>query len=106
VIESGAQVGRHIVETIERREAASALFEDRLTHAGADLTLADAHAQLLAEREALFSAALAADPAAHLDATAVEHRWFGRLNWKAALLFLRVHDLDHARQIEAIAASL
>ncbi|HLZ68724.1 MAG TPA: DinB family protein [Dehalococcoidia bacterium] len=104
VIGSGAGVGRRIVETVEQRQAAPALFEDRLEHNGADLSLARARELLLAEREALFAAAVAADPAAHLDQAAIEHQWFGPLNWKAALLFLRVHDLDHARQIDAIAA--
>jgi len=106
VISSGAGVGRRIGEAIERQDAAAALFEDRLEHAGADLSVARARELLLAEREALFAAALAADPAAHLNVTAIEHQWFGPLNWKAALLFLRVHDLDHARQIEAIATSV
>lgn len=105
VISSGANVGRRIVETIERSDAAGVLFEDRLEHVDADLDVARARELLLAEREALFAVALAADPAAHLDRPAIEHMWFGPLNWKAALLFLRVHDLDHARQIEAIAAA-
>ncbi|HZQ38758.1 MAG TPA: DinB family protein [Dehalococcoidia bacterium] len=106
VISSGESVGRSIVETIERRDAAGVLFEDRLEHAGAELSVARARELLLADREALFAAALAADPAAHLDVPAIEHMWFGPLNWKSALLFLRVHDLDHTRQIEAIAATL
>ncbi len=106
VISSGESVGRQIVETIEQRGAAGLLFEDRLAHAGGDLTLARARELLQSDREALFAAALAADPAAHLDVPAIEHMWFGPLNWKSALLFLRVHDLDHARQIEAIAAAL
>lgn len=105
VISSGESVGRRIVETIERREAADALFEDRLQHTGADLTFARARELLLADREALFAAVLSANPAAHLDSPAIEHMWFGPLNWKSALLFLRVHDLDHTRQIEAIAAA-
>ncbi|MEX2236792.1 MAG: DinB family protein [Dehalococcoidia bacterium] len=35
-----------------------------------------------------------------------EHGTFGDLHWREWLLFLRIHDLDHARQIEAIAAAL
>jgi hypothetical protein len=106
VINSGESVGRRIVETIEQRGAAAVLFEDRLEHAGAGLTLPRARELLLADREALFAATLAADPAAHLDVPAIEHMWFGPLNWRSALLFLRVHDLDHARQIEALTAAL
>jgi hypothetical protein len=43
---------------------------------------------------------LAADPTAHLDRS-IYHPIFGNLNWREALLFLRIHDLDHARQIQA-----
>jgi len=31
---------------------------------------------------------------------------FGTLNWRETLLFLRLHDLDHARQLEKNAAAL
>ena len=53
-----------------------------------------------ANRERTFTAVLAADPEANLDKT-VYHPIFGDLNWRETLLFLRVHDLDHARQIQA-----
>lgn len=53
-------------------------------------------------RARLFAAVLRADPEAHLDV-----RWqvseFGELNWRECLLFARVHTLDHARQMAAIA---
>ncbi|HEY7296012.1 MAG TPA: DinB family protein [Dehalococcoidia bacterium] len=106
VIDSGASVGRRIVATIERRDAAGALFEDRLEHTDTGLTVVRARELLLAEREALFTAVLAAEPDRNLEPPAIEHQWFGPLNWKAALLFLRVHDLDHTRQLEAIAAAV
>jgi hypothetical protein len=61
--------------------------------------------RLARDREALFARALAADPGAHLDRL-IEHGVFGRLNWRETLLFLRLHDLDHARQLAAIAAAL
>ena len=31
---------------------------------------------------------------------------FGALNWRETLLFLRLHDLDHAGQLKNIAARL
>ena len=31
---------------------------------------------------------------------------FGPLNWRETLLFMRLHDLDHAGQLETIAAAL
>jgi hypothetical protein len=46
-----------------------------------------------------------ADPRARLDAT-VEHPFFGPLNWRETLLFMRIHDLDHAGQLEKIAVAL
>jgi hypothetical protein len=39
-----------------------------------------------------------------LDATS-PHPWFGELNCRAWFLFQRVHDGDHARQIQAIRAT-
>lgn len=54
-----------------------------------------------ANRERLFGAALAAEPDAYLDQK-IFHPIFGGLNWQEALLFLRVHDLDHARQFAAL----
>jgi len=56
------------------------------------------------DRRGLFERVLGADPAARLDAT-VEHGMFGSLNWRETLLFLRLHDLDHAGQMQKIAAA-
>jgi hypothetical protein len=60
---------------------------------------------LEADRAALFARVLAADPSAHLDGT-VEHPFFGPLNFRETLLFMRLHDLDHAGQLKQIAAAL
>jgi len=57
------------------------------------------------DRGALFQRVLGADPAARLAAT-VEHPFFGPLNWRETLLFMRLHDLDHAGQLQKIAAAL
>jgi uncharacterized damage-inducible protein DinB len=57
------------------------------------------------DRAALFERVLRADPGARLDAT-VEHPFFGPLNWRQTLLFLRLHDLDHAGQLQKVAATL
>jgi hypothetical protein len=61
--------------------------------------------RLAADREALFARVLAADPAGHLD-RGIEVSGFGALNWREMLLFLRLHDLDHAGQLNKIAAAL
>ena len=60
---------------------------------------------LQADRARLFARALAADASGALDRT-VEHPMFGPLDWRAALLFNRVHDLDHAGQLKKIAQTL
>lgn len=60
---------------------------------------------LVRDRSALFARALGADAGAHLEQS-IDHGMFGALNWRETLLFLRVHDLDHAGQLEKIAAAL
>jgi DinB superfamily len=61
--------------------------------------------RLVRDRTALFERVSRADPAAHLDRT-IEHPMFGPLNWRETLLFLRLHDLDHAGQLQKIASAL
>lgn len=71
----------------------------------AGLTPEQMLADISAMRERLATSVLQADPQAHLDIT-----WrgsdFGMLNWREWLLFARIHELDHARQLQAIAARL
>jgi hypothetical protein len=56
------------------------------------------------QREALFAAVLAADPAAAPEER-IEHPMFGPLTWRETLLFTRLHDLDHAGQLQKIATA-
>jgi len=53
-------------------------------------------------REPFYARVLRARGDEHLEVT-LAHPWFGPLNWREWMLFMRVHDLDHARQIGAIA---
>ena len=79
------------------------LFLELFVQAG---TWAQAWYELLAkQRDELFSAVRAADPAAAPDQR-IEHPMFGPLTWREALLFTRLHDLDHAGQLQKIAAAL
>jgi hypothetical protein len=72
----------------------------------APLRSAEAWYWILAEqREALFVKVLATDPAVAPDAR-IEHPFFGPLSWRETLLFTRLHDLDHAGQLQKIAAAL
>lgn len=73
---------------------------------GAPQRPAEAWYRTLSEqREALFARVLAADPGAAPDQR-IEHPMFGPLTWREALLFTRLHDLDHAGQLQKIAAAL
>ncbi len=56
------------------------------------------------DRRALFERVSQADPQSGLAGT-VEHPFFGPLNWRETLLFMRLHDLDHAGQLQKIAAA-
>ena len=42
---------------------------------------------------------------ARLEAT-IAHPFFGALNWRETLLFMRLHDLDHAGQLTKVAGAL
>jgi hypothetical protein len=54
-----------------------------------------------ARREPFYARVLQATGNEHLDVK-IEHPWFGPLNWREWLLFMRVHDLDHMRQLQAL----
>lgn len=55
-----------------------------------------------ARREALLVRVSKAQGTEHLDQK-LRHPFFGELNWREWVLFMRVHDLDHLRQLQAIA---
>jgi DinB superfamily len=66
---------------------------------------ADAWLEILRnQRATLFECVRTADPAGRLD-VAIEHPFFGPLNWRETLLFTRLHDLDHAGQLGKIAVA-
>jgi hypothetical protein len=68
-------------------------------------TAADYYATWLDRREALLARALQANGDEHLDIK-INHPLFGDLSWREWLLFMRVHDLDHARQLQSVAATI
>ena len=61
-------------------------------------------ATLERDRSALFARVRSAPPTAHLEAT-IAHPFFGPLNWRQTLLFMRLHDLDHAGQLTKVAGA-
>ena len=56
------------------------------------------------DRDVLFARVRSAHPMARLEAT-IPHPFFGALNWRETLLFMRLHDLDHAGQLQKVAAA-
>src|SRR2546423_4450615 len=62
-------------------------------------------AMLEGDRSVLFERVRSAHPMSRLEAT-IPHPFFGALNWRETLLFMRLHDLDHAGQLQKVAAAL
>ena len=104
VVAAGAYFGACITSVLE-----AAPPPPRMKDAGESGAPARAAAEwsafLARDREALFERALRADPLANLERP-IEHGMFGTLNWRETLLFMRLHDLDHAGQLQKIATAL
>jgi hypothetical protein len=66
--------------------------------------LAEWWALLEGDRTRLFERVRSSHPMARLEAT-IPHPFFGALNWRETLLFMRLHDLDHAGQLQKIPAA-
>jgi uncharacterized damage-inducible protein DinB len=103
VVEAGRHFGGAIERLLDGRPPGAP--GDRAVRDTASRPLDSWWALLERDRAALFERVLRADPGARLDAT-VEHPFFGPLNWRETLLFMRVHDLDHAGQLQKLAAAL
>ncbi len=58
----------------------------------------------LQRREPFLVRVLQAAGDEHLDVT-IAHPRFGPLNWREWLLFMRIHDLDHMRQLQTLDAT-
>ncbi len=95
---------RSICGVLERGEQ-PANANDVLEQAPRNATREQLLADIEALRERLIAVVLQADPQAHLDIV-WGHNEFGNMNWREWLLFARVHTLDHARQMQAIASAL
>lgn len=80
-------------------------IEDRMTSAPSGVTRAELLSDLEAHRKQLLDVTAQADPETHLEIT-WGHPEFGQMHWREWLLFARVHTLDHARQVQAIAAAV
>jgi uncharacterized damage-inducible protein DinB len=103
VVDAGRHFGDAIVRILDGQPGGGA--RDRLERGVPRRSCAEWWAILEADRTALFARVQAAEPQARLDAT-VDHMFFGPLNWREALLFMRLHDLDHAGQLQKIATAM
>ena len=104
VVTTGARFAERMISALDGR-AQGAAVADVIERGAPEHTAEEWWSTFAAEREALFARMLRADPAAHPERV-IEHPFFGALNWREALLFLRLHDLDHAGQLQKIAAAL
>jgi hypothetical protein len=102
VVSAGMHFGGQIVRILDGLPASAA---PRDTSRVERRTVREWCTLLERDRAALFARVLRADPGTRLEAT-VEHGMFGPLDWRETLLFLRLHDLDHAGQLQKIAAAL
>ena len=104
VVAAGAYFGGGIVSALDGTPPPPRMKDQGA--AGAPVRSAAEWTGLLShDREALFDRVQRADPLANLERP-IEHEMFGPLNWREALLFLRLHDLDHAGQLQKIVTAL
>jgi hypothetical protein len=104
VLAAGAYFGAGITSALSQAPSPPRMKDQG--NVGAPVRPAAEWSALLArDREALFERVLSADPLAHLELP-IEHGMFGPLNWRETLLFMRLHDLDHAGQLQKITAAL
>jgi len=96
--------GAHAIEGILDRGAIPDPIADTISgETRPDLATAEDYwAAYHERRERLLERVLRAAGDEHLDVK-ITHRQFGDLSWREWLLFMRVHDLDHMRQLQAIA---
>ena len=104
VVTAGSHFADRIVGAIDGR-APGAAVADVIERGAPEHTAEQWWSTFASARETLFVLVLGADPAGHLEPV-IEHPFFGALNWREALLFLRLHDIDHAGQLQKIAAAL
>ncbi|MGH2585310.1 MAG: DinB family protein [Dehalococcoidia bacterium] len=114
---SAAEVLTHVLDMTEH--GASAIegiiaagtvpprIEDELRHQQrAGLVGAEDYRRVWSDRrEQLYERVLRARGDEHLDVK-ITHSTFGPFSWREWLLFMRVHDLDHMRQLQAIGRQL
>lgn len=103
VVEAGRHFGGAIVRVLDGQ--APGAPRDAPARDTAPRPLAEWWTQLERDRTALFDRVRSAHPRSRLEAT-IPHPFFGALTWRETLLFMRLHDLDHAAQLAKVASAL
>jgi uncharacterized damage-inducible protein DinB len=102
VVEAGRHFGNAIVRILDGQAPGNP--RDVAARDTAPRPLDEWWAMLERDRSALFERVRNAHPMARLEAT-IPHPFFGVLNWRETLLFMRLHDLDHAGQLTKVAGA-
>src|SRR6202795_2442018 len=97
VVMAGARFAERITRVLDGGSPGSAVA-DVIERGVIEHTAVQWWSTFTQARETLFGRVLRADPAEHPERV-IEHPFFGPLSWRETLLFLRLHDLDHAGQL-------
>ncbi len=104
VITAGKSFGGRIVQVLDGASAVPSVTEPS-DGTPPRRTALEWCAELERDRDSLFTRVLGTDSGVQVGTT-IDHPMFGPLTWRETLLFLRLHDLDHAGQLRKIAAAL
>jgi len=102
VVEAGRHFGGAIVRVLDGQPPGQP--RDAAARDTSPRPLAEWWTLLQRDRDALFARVRSTHPMSRLEAT-IPHPFFGALNWRETLLFMRLHDLDHAGQLHKVAAA-
>jgi hypothetical protein len=103
ILEMTEHGARAVTGIVERGDVPASVSDMRPGFVREGLTRAeDFWPTFTARREPFYARVLQANGDEHLDVK-ITHPWFGPLNWREWLLFMRVHDLDHMRQLQTLA---
>jgi uncharacterized damage-inducible protein DinB len=102
VVEAGRHFGNAIVRVLDGQ--APGTPRDVAARDTVPRPLDEWWALLERDRSALFERVRGAHAMSRLEAT-IPHPFFGALNWRETLLFMRLHDLDHAGQLTKVAGA-
>ena len=103
VVEAGRHFGGAIVRVLDGQPPGRP--RDAAARDTSPRPLSEWWTLLERDRDTLFARVRSAHPMSRLEAT-IPHPFFGALNWRETLLFMRLHDLDHAGQLQKVAAAL